>query len=99
MVGCVAAINVNALCHNGIPAESERTSLRLQAAGRGSRVGEPGAARDRTESGAHRAGEGRPCPTRSSHTSPTDARAVESSMVDRSRISAGTPRKTENLET
>ena len=35
MVGCVAAINVNAVCDNGIPAEPERTSLGVQAAGRG----------------------------------------------------------------
>ena len=58
MVGCVAAINVNALCPYGIAAESERTSLRAQAAGRGTPGRESWAARDRTESGTHRAGEG-----------------------------------------
>ena len=38
-------------------------SLRVQVAGRGTRVGESGAARDRGERGPQRAGEGRPCPT------------------------------------
>jgi hypothetical protein len=59
MVGCVAAINVNALCHNGIPAESERTSLRWQAAGRGTPGPEAWPARDRAEWAAHRPREGR----------------------------------------
>ena len=54
MVGRVAAINVNALCPYGIAAESERTSLRPRAAGRGTRVGESGPARDLGESATHR---------------------------------------------
>ena len=62
MVGCVAAINVNALCENGIPAEFERTSLGVLAAGRCRRVGEPGAGGDRAESGTHRAGQGASVP-------------------------------------
>jgi hypothetical protein len=44
------------------PCESRRTPLRPQAAGRGTRVGESGAGRDRGESAALRAGEGASVP-------------------------------------
>ena len=43
----------------------ERTSLHAEVTGRGTPVGESGAARDRAERHPHRPGEGRPCPRRS----------------------------------
>jgi hypothetical protein len=51
--------NVKALCPYAYPCESERTTLRPQAAGRGTRGG-AGAIRDRGESAALGPGAGRP---------------------------------------
>jgi hypothetical protein len=81
----------NAHCPDGIPGQSHRTSLRARAAGRGTRVGESGAGRDRGGSGTHRSREGR-CGDRPwLPSSPIAAARQDSSVSSRGNLKTRNP--------